>query len=280
MTGVASYADLVALDPEEVEEAVVAELGGSALFGARFRENAGRALLDPARLPGSAHSVVAAAAEGTRACSRWHDATRTFPIVLETYRECLRDVLDLSGLQELLRGISKREVSLVEVETQSASPFAGSLLFDYVATYMYEGDTPSAERRAAALSLDRDLLRELLGQEELRELIDAGALVQVEDDLQRRSERRQATSGDALCDVLRALGDLRVEESRERVLEGLDAEAMLAGIERERRVVRVRIAGEERMIAADDAGLYRDAFGCVTARRAPGAHFSRMCRTR
>ncbi len=185
-----------------------------------------------------------------------------FPIVLETYRECLRDVLDLSGLQELLRGLETREVSLVEVETQHASPFAGSLLFDYVATYMYEGDTPSAERRAAALSLDRDLLRELLGQEELRELIDPAALEQIEEDLQHRSQRTQATSRDALGDVLRAVGDLRVAELSERVLAGLDVQEMLAALEHERRVVRIRIAADERLIAADDAGLYRDALGC------------------
>ncbi|MGC2375327.1 MAG: DEAD/DEAH box helicase, partial [Solirubrobacteraceae bacterium] len=261
-TGAASYADLVALDPEEVEEAIVSELGGSALFGARFRENAGRALLIPRAYPGRRTPLwqQRLKAQGLLEVARRYP---DFPIVLETYRECLRDVLDLPGLQELLRGLSTREVALVEVQTQSASPFAGSLLFDYVATYMYEGDTPSAERRAAALSLDRNLLRELLGQEELRELIDAGALARIEDDLQHRSQRTQATSGDALCEVLRRLGDLRGDELRERVLEGLDAEGMLAGLERERRVVRVRIAGEERVIAADDAGLYRDAFGAV-----------------
>src|SRR5204863_324221 len=115
-----------------------------------------------------------------------------FPVILETYRECLRDVLDLPGLQSLLTAVHRRELSIVEVETQTASPFASSLLFDYVATYMYEGDAPNAERRAAALSLDRDLLRELLGQEELRELIDPAALAQVEADLQHRSERTQA----------------------------------------------------------------------------------------
>jgi ATP-dependent helicase Lhr and Lhr-like helicase len=259
-TGVASYADLVALDPEDVEEAIVAELGGSALFGARFRENAGRALLIPRAYPGRRTPLwqQRLKSQGLLEVARGYP---DFPIVLETYRECLRDVLDLTGLQELLRGISTREVSLVEVETQSASPFAGSLLFDYVATYMYEGDTPSAERRAAALSLDRDLLRELLGQEELRELIDPDALAQIEDDLQHCSQRMQATSRDGLCDVLRRLGDLRVVELHERVLEGLDADAMLGALERERRVVRVRIAGEERVIAADDAGLYRDAFG-------------------
>ncbi len=194
-----------------------------------------------------------------------------FPIVLETYRECLRDVLDLPGLRELLRGIATREVALVEVETQSASPFAGSLLFDYVATYMYEGDTPSAERRAAALSLDRELLRELLGQEEMRELIDPAALAQVEDDLQRRSERTQATSADALCDVLRAVGDLRPEELAERVLDGVDGDTLVATLERERRAVRVRIAGEERVIASDDAGLYRDALGVPTPGGVPEA---------
>jgi ATP-dependent Lhr-like helicase len=269
-TGAASYADLVALDPDEVEEAIVAELGDSALFGARFRENAGRALLIPRAYPG-------------RRTPLWQQRLKSqsllevargypdFPIVLETYRECLRDVLDLPGLQELLRGISTQEVSLVEVQTQSASPFAGSLLFDYVATYMYEGDTPSAERRAAALSLDRDLLRELLGQEELRELLDPGALARIEEDLQYRSQHLQATSRDALCDVLRALGDLRMEELRERVSEGLDADAMLTALERERRVARVRIATEERLIAADDAGLYRDALGCPPPAGLPNA---------
>jgi ATP-dependent Lhr-like helicase len=259
-TGAASYADLVAIDPEEVEATIVAELGGSALFGARFRENAGRALLIPRAYPGRRTPLwqQRLKAQGLLEVARRYP---DFPIVLETYRECLRDVLDLPGLRELLRGIATRELSLVEVETQSASPFAGSLLFDYVATYMYEGDTPSAERRAAALSLDRELLRELLGQEELRELIDSAALAQLEDDLQHRSERTQATSADVLCDVLRTVGDLRPEELYERVLEGVDGEAMLAVLERERRVARVRIAGEERLIAADDAGLYRDALG-------------------
>ncbi len=260
-TGAASYADLVALDPQEAEEAIVAELGDSALFGARFRENAGRALLIPRAYPGRRTPLwqQRLKAQGLLQVARRYP---DFPIVLETYRECLRDVLDLPGLQELLRGLETREVSLVEVETQHASPFAGSLLFDYVATYMYEGDTPSAERRAAALSLDRDLLRELLGQEELRELIDPAALEQIEEDLQHRSQRTQATSRDALGDVLRVVGDLRVEELSERVLVGLDVQEMLAALEHERRVVRIRIAGDERLIAADDAGLYRDALGC------------------
>jgi ATP-dependent Lhr-like helicase len=266
----ASYADLVALDPEEVEEAVVAELGGSALFGARFRENAGRALLIPRAYPGRRTPLWQ---QRLKSQSLLEVARRypDFPIVLETYRECLRDVLDVPGLQDLLRKLTTRELSLVEVETQSASPFAGSLLFDYVATYMYEGDTPSAERRAAALSLDRDLLRELLGQEELRDLIDPGALAQVEDDLQHRSPHMQATSRDALGEVLRRVGDLRAEEVAERVLDGLDAGGLLAALERERRVVRVRIGGQERVIAADDAGLYRDALGAPPPGGLPAA---------
>ncbi|HKE81717.1 MAG TPA: DEAD/DEAH box helicase, partial [Solirubrobacteraceae bacterium] len=194
-----------------------------------------------------------------------------FPIVLETYRECLRDVFDLPGLTELLRALHRRELSVVEVETPTASPFASSLLFDYVATYMYEGDTPNAERRAAALSLDRELLRELLGQDELRELIDPAALAQVEADLQHRSDRTRADSRDALGDVLRRLGDLTDAEVADRVLPGLDPASMLDELERERRAVRIRVAGEERWIAADDAGLYRDAFGAVPPSGLPEA---------
>jgi ATP-dependent Lhr-like helicase len=184
-----------------------------------------------------------------------------FPIILETYRECLRDVLDMPGLISLLTRLARREVSLVEVETPTASPFASSLLFDYVATYMYEGDTPNAERRAAALSLDRELLRELLGQEELRDLIDPAALAAVEADLQFLSDPRRVATRDQLHDMLRSLGDLDVAEVGARVVEGVDPDAMLDALSRERRAVRVRVAGEERWIDATDAGLYRDALG-------------------
>ncbi len=182
-------------------------------------------------------------------------------MILETYRECLRDVLDLPSLQGLLRDLHSRKVSLVEVETPTASPFASSLLFDYVATYMYEGDTPNAERRAAALALDRDLLRELLGQEELRELIDPEALVEVEASLQHLTEHARASDRDALQQVLRRLGDLTAEECQARVAEGYSAASMLDKLAAERRVARVRIAGEERLIAGEDAAMYRDALG-------------------
>ncbi len=255
-------ADLVLVDPEEIEELVVRELGSSALFGSRFRENASRALLLPRAYPGKRTPLWQ---QRLKAQSLLEVAKRygQFPIVLETYRECLRDVLDLPGLQELLRGLHTRELSLVEVETQRASPFASSLLFDYVATYMYEGDTPNAERRAAALSLDRDLLRELLGQEELRELLDPAALDTVEADLQRVSERTRVANADGVHDVLRALGDLTVAEAQQRCLDAVSAKRMLDTLADERRAVVMRIGGEERFIAAEDAGMYRDALGAV-----------------
>ncbi len=252
-------ADLVMVEPDELEDLVVGELGGSALFGARFRENAGRALLIPRAYPGRRTPLWQ---QRLKSQSLLEVAKRyaQFPIVLETYRECLRDVLDVPGLHELLRGLHSRELSLVEVETPTASPLASSLLFDYVATYMYEGDTPNAERRAAALALDRDLLRELLGQEELRELIDPAALEQVEADLQRLSERTRPESADALHDALRRLGDLTGEEALERTPHAAEWLEQLAA---ERRAVLLRVGGERRWIAAEDAGLYRDALGAV-----------------
>jgi ATP-dependent Lhr-like helicase len=248
--------DLVLVDPDEVEDLVVGELGGSALFGARFRENAGRALLIPRAYPG-------------RRTPLWQQRLKSqsllevakqfgqFPIVLETYRECLRDVLDVPGLHDLLRKLHSRELGMVEVETPTASPFASSLLFDYVATYMYEGDTPNAERRAAALALDRDLLAELL------DLIDPDALAQVEADLQRTSERARAEQPDALHDVLRRIGDLTLDELRVRAVPGADVTAWIDELAAERRAVRLRVGGEERWVAAEDAGLYRDALGVV-----------------
>src|SRR5204862_1560906 len=171
------------------------------------------------------------------------------PVVLETYRECLQDVFDLPALKRLLRGLRTRELDLVDVETPSASPYAASLLFDYVATYMYEDDTPPAERRAQALSLDRDLLRELLGQEELRDLLDRDAVEEVEAQL-----RGDPRNPDELHDVLRLRGDLR-----EREYDLALAEPLLA----ERRAVLVKVAGDERLIAAEDAGRYRDALGAM-----------------
>jgi ATP-dependent Lhr-like helicase len=248
------------VEPDELEDLVVAELSGSALFGARFRENAARSLLLPRAYPGKRTPLWQQRLKAQSLLEVARDHPR-FPVVLETYRECLRDVLDLPSLAELLRDLHSRRLGLVEVETPTASPFASSLLFDYVATYMYEGDTPNAERRAAALALDRDLLRELLGQEELRELIDPAALEEVEAQLQHRTEAGRAGDRDALQQLLRNLGDLSAEECAERVAEGYSADSMLEKLVAERRAVLVRIGGEERYIAAEDAGLYRDALG-------------------
>src|SRR5207244_999589 len=130
-------AELVLVEPDQVEDLVVGELAGSALFGARFRENAARALLIPRSYPGRRTPLWQ---QRLKAQSLLEVAKRysQFPIILETYRECLRDVFDVPSLKELLRGLHTRELSLVEAETSRASPFASSLLFDYVATYMYE----------------------------------------------------------------------------------------------------------------------------------------------
>ena len=194
--------DLLMLDPDELEELVLAEVGQTALFGARFRENAARALLIPRRRPGERTPLwqQRLKAQGLLQVARKYSS---FPIVLETYRECLQDVFDLPALKRLLGRLRAREIDLVDVETATASPFASSLLFDYIATYMYEDDTPPAERRAQALSLDRDLLRELLGQEELRELIDPAALAEVEASL-----RPFPQDPERLHDLLRLRGDL------------------------------------------------------------------------
>jgi ATP-dependent Lhr-like helicase len=267
--------ELVLIEPDELQQAVMAELGSSALFGARFREAAARALLIPRAWPGRRTPLwqQRLKAQNLLEVAREH---ADFPIVLETYRECLRDVLDMPGLDSLLRGLHSREIALVEVETPVASPFASSLLFDYVATYMYEGDAPTAERRAAALSLDRDLLRELLGSEELRELIDPGALRSVCEELQRRSPLTRATGRDELHDVLRQLGDLTAAEVRERVLDGIDSEELLAGLCRERRAITLRLGGEQRYVAAADAGLYRDALAAVPPGGLPDAFLAEV----
>ncbi len=253
-------AELVLVDPDEVHDLVVEELGDSALFGARFRENAARALLLPRALPGRRTPLWQ---QRLRSHSLLEVARRypQFPLILETYRECLQDVFDMPGLIDVLRRLHSRGISLVERETATASPLASSLLFDYIAAYMYEGDAPSAERRAAALALDRDLLRELLGQEELRDLIAPEALRKVEDDAQHRSEHLRARSADEIHDLLRQLGDLTADEIRERTALPERVDPWLRDLARQRRAVALRLAGQRRWIAAEDAGLFRDALG-------------------
>jgi ATP-dependent helicase Lhr and Lhr-like helicase len=258
--------DLLFPDADGVEDLVVQELGGSSLFAARFRENAARALLLPRRR-GQARRPLwelrQKAADLLAVASRYG----SFPILLETYRECLQDVFDVPALVDLLRGVAQRQVRVAEVETPSASPFARSLLFDYIAEFMYEGDAPLAERRAQALSLDRERLRELLGQEELRELLDPSALTDLELELQWLGERR-ARGRDQVHDLLRRVGDLTTAEVVARST-GRDAEGWLAELEQERRVVPVRVAGEQRWIAIEDVGRYRDGVGVQPPRGVP-----------
>ena len=256
---------------DAVEDLVVAAVGGSALFAARFRENAARALLLPRRRPGTRTPLWQ---QRQRAADLLAVASRhgSFPILVETYRECLADVFDLPALREVLRGVERREVAVHRVETPRASPFASSLLFDYVAAYMYEGDAPLAERRAQALALDRDLLRELLGQEELRELLDPAALEETELERQALVDERKAGSVDQVADLLRRLGDLSVEEVAARTRGGLPAAGeWLETLAAARRGVVVRVAGEPRWIAAEDAARYRDAAGAQPPPGTPAA---------
>ncbi len=247
--------DDLLLDPAELEDLVVGEVGQSALFGARFRENAARALLIPRRRPGQRTPLwqQRLKAQGLLQVARRYGS---FPVILETYRECLQDVFDLPSLKRLLQGLRTRELDLVDVETASASPYSASLLFDYIATYMYEDDTPPAERRAQALSLDRDLLRELLGQDELRNLLDADAIAEVESQL-----RGSPRNADELHDVLRLRGHL------------FDFDRGIAEtLVRERRALRVRLGEREALIAAEDAGRYRDALGYMPPGGLPDAY--------
>ncbi|MFI6451110.1 ATP-dependent helicase [Streptosporangium amethystogenes] len=246
--------DVAAFDPDEIERIVTEELGGSALFAARFRECAGRSLLLPRRVPGRRSPLWQ---QRQRASHLLNVAGRyaSFPVVLETMRECLQDVFDVPGLVRLMRDIEARRVRLVEVETGKASPFAASLLFNYVGAFMYEGDAPLAERRAQALALDTSLLAELLGQADLRELLDPDVIADTERELARLD--RPLRDAEDLADLLRSHGPLVAEDVSVR--EG--DPAWLAILEGSRRAIRVRVAGQERWAAIEDAARLRDALG-------------------
>ena len=249
-------AEDVLLDPEEVEQIVVTEVGGSALFASRFRECAARSLLLPRRDPRKRTPLWR---QRQRSAQLLSVAAKyeQFPVVLEAMRECLQDVYDLAGLRELMAEVRSRKVRVVEIETQSPSPFARSMLFGYAGMFLYDADAPLAERRAAALSLDSSLLAELLGSEAIRELLDSDVLTEIEQSLQRLDPSRHARHAEDAADLLRFLGDLTEQEA---ALRGVEP-GWLDELEQQRRIIRVRIAGEDRFVIIEDAGRLRDALG-------------------
>jgi ATP-dependent Lhr-like helicase len=246
-------------DPEEVEGLVLRQLGATSLFAARFRETAARALLLPRRRPGRRTPLWQ---QRKRAADLLAVASRfgSFPALLETYREVLRDHFDLPALTDTLRRVEGRTIRVATVDSRVPSPFASSLLFSYVANYIYDGDAPLAERRAQALSVDQAQLRELLGDAELRELLDQDALTATERQLQHLDERYRVRTADGLHDLLIRIGDLATAEVQARSAIA-DTAAALADLERARRIVALPVAGDRRWVAVEDVARYRDALG-------------------
>ncbi len=271
--------DMLMADPDEVEAEVVAALPSTAAFAARFREASARALLLPRRRPDRRTPLWQ---QRQRAADLLAVASRypSFPMLLEATRECCNDVFDLPALRQVLSEVRSRRIRVVPVQTQAASPFARSLLFGWIAVFMYEGDAPLAERRAAALSLDRELLRDLLGAEELRSLLDAEVVDQVELELQRLTPERGARDPDELHDLLRVLGPLAPDELSARVApsastSGGGAAAVVgrwsAELVERHRLIQVGVAGERRLAAAEDAARLRDALGVAIPVGLPAA---------
>ncbi len=243
---------------DDVEALVVRQLGGTALFAAKFREAAARALLLPRRRPGGRSPLWM---QRKRAADLLGVAARygSFPMLLETYRECLRDVFDIPALVDTLRRIEAGEIKTATVDSTIPSPFASALLFGYVANYIYDGDAPLAERRAQALAIDQTQLRELLGEAELRELLDADALADVERQLQNLDPEHHARTVDGVHDLLLRLGDLAAAEIAAR--SRIDAQEALAALLHARRAIAVNIGGEARALPVEYAARYRDALG-------------------
>jgi ATP-dependent helicase Lhr and Lhr-like helicase len=258
------------LQPEEIEQLVTDELGSSALFASRFRECAARALLLPRRQPGRRSPLWQ---QRQRSAQLLSVARKygTFPIVLETVRECLQDVFDVPGLISLMKELASRKIRLVEVETPAPSPFGRSLLFRYVGAFMYEGDAPVAERRAQALALDSSLLAELLGQADLRELLDPAVVEQTERELQRLTPERACRDLEGVADLLRGIGPVSAAEVAERSQDPDAAAGWLDELARQRRALEFRIAGEARWAAIEDAGRLRDALGVPLPPGVPAA---------
>jgi ATP-dependent Lhr-like helicase len=259
-TAAAPRAELVMPDAEEVEQLVVRQLGASSMFAAKFREAAARALLLPRYRPDRRTPLWQ---QRKRAYDLLQVASRfgSFPIILETYREVLRDVFDVPALVATMKKIQQRTIRVVVADTEKPSPFAGSLLFRYVANFIYDGDAPLAERRAQALAIDQAQLRELLGEPELRELLDADSLYALELELQHLDDRHKAKSLDAIHDLLLRLGDLSLDELAARSLPSVAPAAALKELIKTRRVIEIQVAREKRFIAIEDASRYRDALG-------------------
>ena len=257
---------LLVPDPDELESLVLRQLGSTALFAARFCENAGRSLLLPKRRPGTRAPLWQ---QRKKAGDLLAVASRfgSFPILLETYRECLRDVFDVPALVDTLRGLRRRRIELRVVDPATPTPFAASLLFGYVANFLYDGDAPLAERRVQALSVDQAQLRELIGDAELRDLLDADDIAALERQLQHLDDGRKARSADALHDMLLELGDLSAAEIAARA-DG-NAAAFIDELRVARRILAVPVAGEPRYIAVEDAARYRDALGIPLPRGVP-----------
>jgi ATP-dependent Lhr-like helicase len=252
--------DELLFDPDEINDIIVSRLPDTAMFAARFRECSARALLLPRRRPDQRTPLWQ---QRQRAADLLSVASKypSFPMLLEATRECVNDVFDLPALRQVMTDLRSRKIRTVAVDTDSASPFAQSLLFSWIAVYMYEGDAPIAERRAAALSLDRELLRDLLGAEELRELLDADVLADLELELQRLVDGRRARDADELHDALRTLGPLDHLGLDARSVDGAAVGDWLQRLREERRVIDVRVADRECVAAADDAARLRDAVG-------------------
>ncbi len=261
--------DELLIDPDDLDEYLVTQLPNTAMFAARFRECAARALLLPRRRPDRRTPLWQ---QRQKAADLLTVAAKypSFPILLETTRECLNDVFDVPALRSVLTDLRSRKISVHTVDTDSASPMASGLLFGWVAQYMYEGDAPLAERRAAALSLDRDLLRDLLGAEELRELLDADVLRQLEMELQRTANTWKARNLDGVEDLLRWLGPLTVGEAAERV-DGINAEIAMADLLDQRRVIEVGLQTGRHFASAEDASRLRDALGVALPAGLPAA---------
>jgi ATP-dependent Lhr-like helicase len=251
--------DWFLVESAEAMALVLRQLGTTALFAGRFREAAGRALLLPRRRA-DARSPLWQLRKRSYDLLSVASRYPKFPLLLEAYRECLRDVFDMPALIETLRAIEQRQLRVHVVETRKPSPFAASLLFSYVANFLYDGDAPLAERRAQALTIDQEQLRELLGEADLRELLDADAIAEVEEIAQCLAETHRARSADGIHDLCLRLGDLSREELARRVV----SPELLAHVDRlvrSRRLLELRIAGERRLIAAEDAARYRDGLG-------------------